>query len=208
MGFRREQFITTVDVREYFQESVATALSNQHIEAREETVYYVVNLLSSFMRVESFYQRTAEGVGLQPLAMIYAEALDAPSVEDRNRALRRLGDMALFIAGIFTDSLNRKPVDVDYFVAMGGGAYGYLSEVVRGTARGRNLSEIFDELATKFQDFVDVLGEVSERSSLGSDQDIMRLYEVWMRTGSRRAARLLRRHGIEPAAASVSRLRH
>ncbi|MGD8339223.1 MAG: hypothetical protein PVH89_00495 [Gammaproteobacteria bacterium] len=30
------------------------------------------------------------------------------------------------------------------------------------------------------------------------DEDLLRLYETWVRTGSRRAARLLRSHGIEP----------
>jgi len=37
--------------------------------------------------------------------------------------MQRLGDTALFIAGVFADSLNRKLVDVDYYVAMGGTAY-------------------------------------------------------------------------------------
>lgn len=208
MRFSGERFITAGDVREYFQESVSAAISNQRIEAHEETVYYLVNLLSSFTRSERFYRCTPEGLELEPLALIYAEALEASSPDHRNRALRRLGDLALFIAGVFSESLNRKLVDMDYFVAMGGNAYGHLSEVARGSARARAFSGIFGELASKFQDFVDVLGEVSERGSLGSDKDIMRLYEIWVRTGSKRAARILRRHGIEPAAGSVSRLRH
>lgn len=208
MSYSGEQFITATDVRDYFRESVSLALTNQQIEAHEETVHYVVNLLSSFTRADRLYRCTPEGLELEPLAVIYAEALEAASPDERNRALRRLGDLALFIAGVFTDSLNRKLVDVDYFVAMGGNAYSHLSEVVRGTARGRLFGDVFGELAAKFQDFVDVLGEVSERNNLSSNKDIMRLYEVWVRTGSKRAARILRKHGIEPAAASVSRLHH
>ena len=37
--------------------------------------------------------------------------------------------------------------------------------------------DVFDELSGKFVAFVDVLGEVSERSALTSNADLLRLYE-------------------------------
>ena len=43
---------------------------------------------------------------------------------------------------------------------------------------------------------------------MSNHADIMRVYEVWVRTGSRRAARTLRSVGIEPTEASISRARH
>jgi hypothetical protein len=52
------------------------------------------------------------------------------------------------------------------------------------------------------------LGEVSESTHLRNDSDIMRLYEVWMRTGSKRSERKLRRLGIEPLSGSVSQRHH
>ena len=41
-----------------------------------------------------------------------------------------------------------------------------------------------------------------------SDADVLRLYEVWMRTGSKRARRRLRRLGIEPLDAGQRDFRH
>jgi hypothetical protein len=194
--------------QEYFQDSISDALSNQKVEAAEYTVYYVVNLLANFIRSENLFERTPDGVIIKPLAELYAEAIEGRSSADQHRALRRLGDVALFVSGVFSQSLNRKVIDVDYYCAMGGSAYGYLSENLRGSAGTRALTEVFEELSKKFVDFVDVLAEVSERTHMNNDADIMRVYELWVRTGSRRAERTLRSIGIEPAEASVSRARH
>jgi len=197
--------ITDVNVKEYFRDSVTTALSNQKVDAGEDTVYYIVNLLDYFTQANKLFSYTPEGVTLQPLALIYAEAVEAASVEARHQILRRLGDVALLISGLFSSSLNRKLVDVDYYIAMGGTAYGYLSDLNRGTQRGKAFCAIFGELSEKFQLFADVLSEVGERNSTNSCTDIMRLYEIWLRTGSKRAADKLRKLGIVPAQGSISR---
>ncbi|MGH8643465.1 MAG: hypothetical protein ACREX4_03010 [Gammaproteobacteria bacterium] len=183
---------------EFFQQSVTNALSNQNTRASESTVYYVVNLLISFIRSDQLYELTAEGLVLRPLALFYADAAEAESIEQRNKALQRLGDVALFVAGMFSESLRRKPVDVGYYVGMGVSAYSHLSETIRGTVRGRAFSEVFQELAGKFQEFVDVLAEVAESGRINSNCDIMRLYELWLQTGSKRAANRLRAVGIVP----------
>lgn len=203
-----EQLITETSLEEYFQNSISDALVNQKLKASTDTVHYVVNLLTSFARSEQLFERTPDGMMIRPLALLYAEAVEGTTLDERNRALRRLGDVALFISGVFSQSLNRCVVDIDYYVSMGGSAYSYLSDMMRGTNRGRALSGIYDELASKFVDFVDVLGEVSEGASCSNDSDVLRQYEIWLRTGSTRAADRLRAAGIQPSTSSSSRLRH
>ncbi|MEQ8207219.1 MAG: hypothetical protein RIA65_13690, partial [Woeseia sp.] len=85
-------------------------------------------------------------------------------------------------------------------IKMGGTAYGSLSDEIRGTARGRALADVYEELARKFQIVVDVLNEVRDGVQHGSDIDLLRTYEVWLKTGSNRAAALLRQNGIVPMA--------
>ena len=128
-----ETLITSKTLMEYFHDSVDGALSNQSIEAEPDTVYYLVNLLSVFSRSENFYERTADGRQIKPLALMYGDAINQPSAETRCKALRRLGDVSLFISGVFSESLNRKVVDLDYYAAMGEGAYGSLSGQTHGT---------------------------------------------------------------------------
>lgn len=205
---REEQLITETSLQEYFQTSVSDALENQKVEAGADTVHYVVNLLTSYSRSEQLFERTRDGVMIRPLASLYADAVEGATTDERNRALRRLGDVALFISGVFSQSLNRRVVDIDYYVSMGGNAYSHLSDTMRTTSRGKALSGMFKELASKFVAFVDVLGEVSESPSCSNDADVLRQYEIWLRTGSARAADRLRSAGIQPSASSSSRLRH
>jgi hypothetical protein len=129
-----------------------------------------------------------------------AEALTASNLAERQRALQRLGDVSLFIAGFFARSFARKLVDIDYHIAMGAQAYSTLADTERGR-RGAVLGRVFAELAGKFQPLVDALNEISEGARGHTDADVLRLYEVWLRTGSRRSWQLLRGLGVLPAPA-------
>ncbi len=194
----RAKVITSASPHEYFQKTIHQALHEQRVEADNDTVAYLVFLLVDFIRAERLFERTPDGLRIRPLALHYERVLSSRSERERHAALRRLGDVALFIAGLFADSLERKLVDIDYYIAMGGSAYGFLASNPPPRALGGGVARVFQELSDKFTDFVDVLGEVGDRSNLKQDANVLRLYEVWLRSGSKRAERRLRALGIEP----------
>ena len=172
---------------EYFRELVESALQRQHLAAGELTSFYLVNLLAGFVHFER-----SPAAGDEPLGVRLAKALQTAGVRQRD-GLRQVGDLSLFISGFFSDSLNRRLVDVDYYIQLGERAYGSLAR--QGDAA---LGDVFDELAGKFPAFVDVLSEISERTALTNNSDLLRLYEKWVRTGSRRTGDLLASKGIVP----------
>jgi hypothetical protein len=176
---------------EYFKELVEVALSHQRLNTQELTAYYVVQLLASFLQRPLTDDRTDAA----PLAVRLAQALEGGAVRQQRATLKEIGDVALFVSGFFSDSLNRKLVDVDYYVSIGGCAYNALSRVETDT-----FSPVFAELGEKFVGFVDVLSEVSERASCTSNSDLLRLYEKWLKTGSRRSGQLLVERGVVPHA--------
>jgi hypothetical protein len=202
-------------LKEFFRDALHDALSHQHVAVEGETEHYVVNVLTLFSDADALYERHAHNEArqtdsrkhLKPLAMMLGEALEAPNSEARFRGLQRLGDVSLFIAGFFSAGFARKLVDVDYHIAMGGQAYGALAESCP-PARARTLRQVFAELAEKFQPMVDALNEISESAYQHSDQDRLRLYELWVKTGSERSRQLLRKLGLEPSPAARSLLEH
>jgi len=194
--------ITDINVKEHFQQTLAAALTSQQVTAEEDTVYYLVNLLDYFAKSENLFSTTEDGTHIPPLAVLYAHAMETNDMDTRQQLLRRLGDIALIVGGVFPGSLSRKLVDVDYYIGMGGSAYSYLSDIAYSSWQHRPLSGVYAELSAKFKRFVDVLAEVSENSHLNSSQDTLRLYEIWAKTGSPRTAAKLRKMGIEPMASA------
>ena len=190
--------IPVPSLREFFRESVDAAMASNKVAVEDHTAHYVVNLLTLFARAEALHEQAGEGPGTRPLALMLADAADAVPGDSRNQALQRLGDVALFLAGFMADGFDRKAVGVGYYVRMGGGAYRALSMALPASPRGRAIAPVFAELAAKFADVVDVLNDVRGAGASNRDQEVLRLYESWLTTGSRRAARLLRQQGIQP----------
>ena len=184
------------NLQDYFRTSIDDVVAKQNVDIDPHAAHYVVNMLTLFSRSDELYEDDGDTYGLRPLALMLADAASADSVERRNQLLQRIGDVALFVAGMFSDGLASKAVDVDYYVHMGGNAYGSLSEEVRGTFRGDAVAHVYRELAIKFQLLVDILNEISEAPT--ADRDLLRTYELWRRTGSERALQLLRREGVVP----------
>jgi hypothetical protein len=174
---------------EYFRELVDSALARQHVQAGEFTSYYLVNLLCQFVRPDA---RGVAGEHGQPLAFRLKRALESGGSEQRAR-LRDLGDISLFTSGFFSDSLERQSIDVDYYVSMGEYAYGSLSR-----RDDDAFSDVFGELARRFVAYMDVLADISERTALSSCNDVLRLYEKFLRTGSVRDGQKLIDRGIIP----------
>ncbi|HEX7375225.1 MAG TPA: hypothetical protein VF277_09625 [Steroidobacteraceae bacterium] len=193
------------NLREFFRDSLHEALVRQCSAVDEHAEAYVVNLLTMFSRSEALFDPTPNGPRLRPLALMLADAVETTNHENRNRMLQRLGDVSLFVAGFFAQGFARRLVDVDYHIAMGGRAYGTLAETCRDGARGRALAGVFAELANKFQRVVDALNDVSEMAHTHDQRDVMRQYEIWLKTGSPRAAGILRRLGVEPVPVPVGR---
>lgn len=209
MGFESShgRVVPVHNLCDYFRTSIDDVIAQQGIELDPHATHYVVNMMTLFSRSEELYQDDGETYGLKPLALMLADASDAPTLEHRNQILKRLGDVALFISGFFVESLADKAVDIDYYIHMGANAYGSLSEETRRSFRGRAFADVFRELASNFQILTDVLHEVRDRECPDSDTSLLRTYEIWRKTGSRRAEIMLRQQGVVPIA-DATRRRH
>ena len=181
---------------EYFKEQVEGAMQRHRLTTSEWTAYYVVNLLSGFVSIE---RQASDGGADEPLGVRLARAMQLQGAA-RREELRRVGDSSLFVAGFFGDSLNRRLVDIDYYISLGEHAFGRLSQYDADA-----FADVYAEIAEKFVPLVDVLTDISERAALTSNKDVLRIYERWLRTGSRRDSDLLVERGLVP---QPSRLLH
>lgn len=170
----------------FFHEHMDRALKREGVSADPMTEHYLVLLLAGF---------AAQPIDDKPLALRMLQACDlAP--RQRRTQLRDIGDTSLYVSGFWSESLQRRVVDVDYYIGMGETAYGELARSAR-TSAADPFCAVFAELADNFARFARVLSTISESlTATATPTDIMRLYERWKRTGSTWARNRLARLGV------------
>lgn len=189
--------VEAANVESFFHESITDSVSNQNVDVCDETVVYITQLMTQYVRSEELFEEDEDGVQLKPLAILYCQAASEADHKARRDRLKRLGDLALFVSGWFGHSLERRKVGVNYYIQMGECAYDALSESCGESVRERVFARIFQDLASNFGELRDVISEIHMTVDNRTNSDLLGLYELWQRSGSARAAALLRAEGID-----------
>ena len=180
--------IARASLVEYFKDQVEGALAQRRVEARDDTAHYVVHLLADTMRSDASGPAAAL-LDPRPLALRLAAAMDdrcpAPA-----RALREVADAALLLGGYFAARAHARRIPATYYRQVGGFAYGALGQEPQA------LAPIFKDLAERFAQFADVLGEVGQRAEMQTSAGLVRALEAWQQSRDRVTERLLVERGV------------
>jgi hypothetical protein len=189
------QLVLSGSLKEFFRHLVGEVISRQRVSLQEVTEFYVVNLLSEYAAAEKLFSQETEGrKETEPLALLYARALQQER-DERIRTLRRLGDVSLYTAGFFGQSLQDRVVGAPYYVQMGRNAYGQIAELASASA----FSDVYRELCQKFGMLVEVLGEIAARGLCNQGPvGQMKVFESWTRSKDGRLAEVLVEAGMLP----------
>lgn len=181
---------TCADTRDFFREHLTEALKNLEVRTAEATEHYLVDLLAGFVADARLEEMTT------PFVEQLAKALSTSGPERANR-MRSLGDAALFTSGFWADSVSARGVTQPYVIAIGARAYGEVSRVRAAILPDAPpASEVFVELAGRFEAFSRVLDEVREQTAMCTDGELVRIYERWCTTRSPQLFRRLNRRGV------------
>lgn len=189
--FSDQEPITETSLGDYFRKRLTRHARRLRPPPHEDTCWYLGNLLDRYGRSENLFTQANGETTLQPLALLYNDALHARDNYERCLLLQRLGDMALFLGALFPDRLARYGIHQDYFVGMGGSAYDYLAD------NARQNRHIFAELASYFVRMLEMVTEACTRRENTSAVDILSLYQRWLDTGDTLTQRQLEAAGID-----------
>lgn len=139
-------------IQEAFTDLISTSLEDTDIEISRHAETYVIEVVASLS--SGVHEMASRSVFLNDLLR---KALDSDGLV-RREYLRVTGDVALFVSGIFPDSLEtrRNWFHIGDYIDIGQTAYGNIRTAT------------FDELSLKFPDLVDVLNTVSVKIDLTS----------------------------------------
>jgi len=99
---------------------------------------------------------------------------------------------SLYISGFFSDSFQRKIIDVDYYVDMGRMAFESLAKDVEEDT----FSKLFRDISVQFMSLVDVLSLISQKAKMTDDENILRMMDVYSKTGSSFVGETLAEKGV------------
>lgn len=168
----------------YFSELVDSALEKRKLTTSPYVSKYLVGLLEANLVTENMTLNSTLAE-----ALLSAYQADKPVRIER---LKRVADTSLYVSGFFGDSLRRKIIDIDYYADIGGAAYANLAQEVGTDIR----SQVYLEFSKRFLEYVDLLTFISQNSLIQSNQDLLRLYERYVITGSELAKEQLIERGL------------
>ncbi len=166
-----QEFATEHTLESFFFEEIERAQSERQRRLPTDVEAYVVGLLSRYAKRSQVAGRTA-----RPLAIDYLEARGQHGSR-RAKALRSVGDRALYISGVVPKSMNRSPVGVRYVQGIGTAAYRAVSD---GRTGGH--LDVLCRLAGMFDEVSDVIGGVTGRES-SEHTGLLETYDRWRLEG-------------------------
>jgi hypothetical protein len=145
---RRRHIPEAHPIRRLFRS--VTEMSFEQIDLRDrDLMRYVADLLVEFVHIDNLYRlRDAQGKRLEHLTDMLIELTEQGPVDERE-ARKHIGDYALFIVGLYPESLTRRrrAVSPEYYIAQGKQSYLIVAEM----DRAKPTESLFRKLSAQFE---------------------------------------------------------
>lgn len=182
-----------VSCKEYFAEVIDEGIEKTQFYPSHIARFYLLEIMEQFLSADNLFEQTTHTE--QNSTGTLAEMLLIATNEKQGfkiSLLKKLGDTSLYMSGFLGDSLKDKLVDIDYYADIGCVAYQRLSKSIQDTS----FQELYMEFATEFINFMDLLTFFSHKVNVQTNTDLLRLYDRYIKTGSRIAEEFLKTKGL------------
>lgn len=179
--------VVVASSREHFRSIISEAGEHLRLKIQPLIQDYLVSLMEYHAETRNLFPGKES-----TLAESWLRAQQAEWIQEKRERLKLLGDRALYISGYFSDSLQNKVVDIDYYIKMGELAFGELAELTKTEPT----HYLYRSLSRRFPDWVEVLSYVAQQTQVQSHSGVLRLYERYLKTGSDLAFQALLEQGV------------
>ena len=188
------------DLQSFFFDECSAVASKQGLKVSDQLTGYIASMLHRFVSSPSFFEVVTDPHNnktknaIPPVGQKLLEAQNKGTFEQLVE-MQKVGDIALFTSGFFSENLDRRMLDLDFYSAIGGQAYQRAGQI-RETISKERILNVYFELSGNFEALSEVLSELSDRQYLHSKSKQLSLYEKWLSTGNPRIKRMLAEVGI------------
>jgi hypothetical protein len=133
---------------------------------RNETIYYSSLVMDHFGESSKFFEQVDGKSREKFLGIKFLEAGHLPK-EKRKAAIKDIAETSLLVCGFFSDSLNKKIIDVKYYQDLGMMAYGNLNSMV---PNAYDVPAFYKNMANSFSSVALLMSLVAKKHATDVDQ--------------------------------------
>lgn len=139
---------------EYFYDVFTHHIKQQRIVLDKDVEFYIVQLLSRFIKTENVYLATSSGYENSPLCLLLKEADDERSLDVKRLLFRQVGDLAIYTVGVFS----AKNINNHYYELIGKMAYSSAAALYQKD----NIKNLYRDLSCNFGTITRILKTIPD----------------------------------------------
>lgn len=124
----QNKIILSTNLKGFFFEGLSEINKKSLCPVPESIIYYSSDVLDKFALSQDFFETSEGKVREKILGMKLLEATQF-NRDEQKKVYKEVGDMSLLVCGYFSESVNKKIVDKDYYAQLGKMAYSHLNNV-------------------------------------------------------------------------------
>lgn len=123
-----KKIILSSNLKGFFFEGLTELNKKSLCPVPESVIFYSSDVLDKFALSQNFFETNEGKVREKILGMKLLEATQL-NREEQKRVYKEVGDMSLLVCGYFSQSVNKKLVDTQYYAQIGKSAYSHLNNI-------------------------------------------------------------------------------
>lgn len=148
-----KKIILSTNLKGFFFEGLSELNKKSLCPVPESVIFYSSSVLDKFALSEDFFETSEGKVREKILGMKLLEA-SQHTREEQKKIYREVGEMSLMVCGYFSQSVNKKIVDTNYYAQLGKMAYSHLNNV---TPKFFDIPHFYGMVATCYESLTTLL---------------------------------------------------
>ncbi len=152
-------------LQSYFYTELQEVNKKMSGQLPNETIFYSSLVMDKFGDAEKYYEIVEGKMREKTLGIMLLESAQLEGVKKKNK-LKDVGDTALLICGFFSESMNRKITNLDYYREIGQSAYYQLDSII---PTFYDVPLFYQNLSNHFLQLTNVMGLVAQKTMAHND---------------------------------------
>ena len=164
----QNKIILAANLKGYFFEGLSEINKKSLCPVPDSIIYYSSDVLDKFALSQTFFETSDGKVREKILGMKLLEATQL-NRDEQKKIYKEVGDMSLLVCGYFSESVNKKIVDKDYYAQLGKMAYSHLNNV---SPTFLDIPSFYGMVATCFESMTSLMSILASKSR-GEDTNLI-----------------------------------